>query len=85
MTDMRYGGRTLARNPAFGAIVIIILAVGIGANTVMFSVLHSVLVRPLGDVVHGAHVERNPLAPLAAGPPRRALKPRPFSRTLRPP
>src|SRR5262245_27441292 len=47
MSDMRYGVRTLARNPAFGAIVIVILAVGIGANTVMFSVLHSVLLRPL--------------------------------------
>jgi len=47
MTDVRYGVRTLARNPGFGAIVIVLLAIGIGANTTMFSVLHSVLVQPL--------------------------------------
>jgi putative ABC transport system permease protein len=47
MTDVRYGVRALARNPSFGAIVIVILAIGIGANTTMFSVLHSVLVQPL--------------------------------------
>ena len=47
IADVRYGVRTLARNPGFGVIVIAILAIGIGANTAMFSVLHSVLVQPL--------------------------------------
>jgi hypothetical protein len=47
MTDVRHGVRTFAKNPGFGAIVIVILAIGIGANTAMFSVLHGVLVRPL--------------------------------------
>jgi putative ABC transport system permease protein len=45
--DTRYGLRALARNPGFGVIAIVILAIGIGANTAMFSVLHSVLVQPL--------------------------------------
>jgi hypothetical protein len=47
LADIRYGVRTLARNPGFGAIAIVILAIGIGANTAMFSVLHGVLLRPL--------------------------------------
>jgi predicted permease len=47
VSDTRYGLRALTRNPAFGIVAIVILAIGIGANTAMFSVLHSVLVRPL--------------------------------------
>ncbi|HEU4694055.1 MAG TPA: ABC transporter permease [Vicinamibacterales bacterium] len=45
--DARYGLRSLVRNPGFGVIAIVILAIGIGANTAMFSVLHSVLMQPL--------------------------------------
>jgi predicted permease len=47
VSDTRYGLRALARNPAFGIVAIVILAIGIGANTAMFSVLHGVLVQPL--------------------------------------
>jgi putative ABC transport system permease protein len=47
MQDARYGSRILSKNPVFAATVIIILALGIGANTVVFSILNAVLIRPL--------------------------------------
>ena len=45
--DLAYGLRGLARNPGFAAVVILTLALGIGANTAIFSVVHGVLMRPL--------------------------------------
>lgn len=47
LRNIRYGIRSLARTPSFTAVAILSLAIGIGANTAIFSVVNGVLVKPL--------------------------------------
>ncbi len=66
--DLNYGLRGLRRNPGFAAVVVLTLALGIGANTAIFSVVQGVLLRPLPYESPDRLVMLNQAAPKAGQP-----------------
>src|ERR1700722_2552893 len=65
--DVRFGLRMLARNPVFTAVSLLTIAIGIGANAAVFSVVNSVLLKPLNYPQPQELVALHQLAPGAAG------------------
>ncbi|HKV63946.1 MAG TPA: ABC transporter permease [Candidatus Acidoferrum sp.] len=65
--DARYGLRTLGRNPVFTIVSLLTIAIGIGANAAVFSVVNSVLLKPLNYPKAEELVSLHQTAPGAAG------------------
>jgi hypothetical protein len=68
MNDLKFAFRQLLKNPGFTAVAVLTLALGIGANTAIFSVVNAVLLRPL------PYPEANRLVAVCESNPRLGLE-----------
>ena len=65
--DIRWGMRSLSHNPVFTVVALLTIAIGVAANTAVFSVLHSVLIKPLNYPKAEELVALHQVAPGAEG------------------
>src|SRR5713101_9496428 len=56
LRDLRYGLRTLMRNPAFAAVAVLTIGIGIGASTTIFSWMRPMLLNPLPGATHAERI-----------------------------